>query len=453
MASRSDQFRLSVIVYVLRELWANWYDVGVQLDVPSERLDCIQNENTSEQARFTRIIQWWLLNGAHLRWSTLADVIKRVTGHGKLVIEVQKRDKQTKYLDYTHKRRRASQQNDSDDEPAASKPQAKMGCLDNKNTGATNLVEPQLPPFVNSYCSSMSAHATVTQPSDIPPPAVSNSSDPKFNSKSLVKERFLELAKNFTQKEAQTSDIDDPNDKTCGKADLVCVHYCGCGNHCTLDKLSTGGCLELIKRKVHVVNALVQEPTEIATTAVVAVDLFYHEKITADIQSLYGAFVTDTACSFNSREEVTIQQLALYLPKAFQSMQSKEDELDKASCMMGVFKAIPSPWHQYDVIKGMIKYVGDGSDNNRLQVYECCVKEYTRRKLSPKRMKYIISGGSIPTEGEQVFVEIFDEKPTFCRVDRINGTILLQCQYIVKQRRPQPSFTQLSEWTNHQPIT
>ena len=426
------------VVYILNPLASEYFELGIQLGIEYDLLtNNIKGRKEYSQSRcLIETIHLWKNITDEFSWSALAKAVERIGGHDNIVNEIRAYDSTKVVEDSKSTRKRCATQNGSDDEQEAAKPHVKR--LDMK-TAATNLMQhtssPNPEPLVEEKFLELLKEMRYLQRDTVQEVAklqvkverldmktaatnlVQHTSFP--NPEPLVEEKFLELVKEmkYLQRDTVASDISVTSD----------VYCCGCDDRCTLDKLCTEVCPNLVKRKVHLVNvSFVQETTQNATPAVVKFDLFYHEEIAKDIQKLYGAFVTDTDCSFKNGK-VNIDKLMLFLYKAFPtSMQSSRDKLNKHSCMEDVFGIIPSSWYKYEEIQGMIEYAGDDNDKYRLKIYKDCVKEYKKQKL-PKRMKHIILGGRLaPKEGEQVIVEI-DDKATFHKPDLINGTLLLPC--------------------------
>ena len=85
----------SEVIYALTPLADKYFELGTQLELDYRQLKAIENGHKGNQSRclIETIILWQQNNTTgECSWSALAEAVKRVGGHDKLVSELKKRD-------------------------------------------------------------------------------------------------------------------------------------------------------------------------------------------------------------------------------------------------------------------------------------------------------------------------------------------------------------------------
>ena len=62
----------------------DWYDLGIQLNVPADQLETIERENPTESRRMAKVLQYWLDNET-ASWEKVINALERIGGHGNIV--------------------------------------------------------------------------------------------------------------------------------------------------------------------------------------------------------------------------------------------------------------------------------------------------------------------------------------------------------------------------------
>ena len=62
----------------------DWYEVGIQLNVPAHQLKTIKRENSTESMRMAEILQYWLDNET-ATWEKIIDALERIGDYGNIV--------------------------------------------------------------------------------------------------------------------------------------------------------------------------------------------------------------------------------------------------------------------------------------------------------------------------------------------------------------------------------
>ena len=83
-----------MIVYVgrspeLRDLvielkTVDWYELGIQLNVPADQLGTIERENPTESRKMAKVLQYWL-NNETATWAKVINALERIGGYGNIV--------------------------------------------------------------------------------------------------------------------------------------------------------------------------------------------------------------------------------------------------------------------------------------------------------------------------------------------------------------------------------
>ena len=79
---------LKDLVYELKEV--DWYQLGVQLDVPVHILNNIDRENFSEPRKLSKVLQYWIDNAKPVAsWNTIVRALQRIGGHKSIIAIIQ----------------------------------------------------------------------------------------------------------------------------------------------------------------------------------------------------------------------------------------------------------------------------------------------------------------------------------------------------------------------------
>ena len=74
--------KLNDLIYELK--WVDWYELGVELDLPEHVLNSIKRENRTEARRIAEVLRYWLNNGEAC-WKDIVEVLKRIGGHENII--------------------------------------------------------------------------------------------------------------------------------------------------------------------------------------------------------------------------------------------------------------------------------------------------------------------------------------------------------------------------------
>ena len=66
----------------------NWHQLGLQLQVPPDKLDKIDEDYRSSDRKLSEVLQYWLLNDLHPSWDKICDALRRIGGFGRVVREL-----------------------------------------------------------------------------------------------------------------------------------------------------------------------------------------------------------------------------------------------------------------------------------------------------------------------------------------------------------------------------
>ena len=70
---------------VLELKGVSWYKLGIQLQVPVDKLDKIEDDHRDSDKRLSKVLQYWLDNEADPSWEKICDVLQRMGEHARLV--------------------------------------------------------------------------------------------------------------------------------------------------------------------------------------------------------------------------------------------------------------------------------------------------------------------------------------------------------------------------------
>ena len=66
----------------------DWYELGIQLNVPAHQLKAIRRENPTEPMKMAEVLQYWLDNET-ATWEKIIEALQRIGGHGNVVASLQ----------------------------------------------------------------------------------------------------------------------------------------------------------------------------------------------------------------------------------------------------------------------------------------------------------------------------------------------------------------------------
>lgn len=337
---------LADIVHILNPMVEKYFELGVQLGIEVACLKQIEGEHSSHSRRLYEIIHFWQNNNTSTcEWSTLANAVAKIQGHDNLAREL-----------------RARGSNMKEPSPCNSAAESSDGSSKSieecKHFTRSSGRSPRL--LKRSRCDSM----------EIP-------EDTGYSTKS----------------DSLSDELSSGSDAEC--FDLV--PGCGCKDKtCSIYMLCAGGCLNPTTKRVHILRKS-SRANEVGFPTEEEDDYEDYEIETKRIQKSFGRFVMDTCNSFKKSENVTAQNLALFIRTSFPVMKPRTDELIKVECLERIFNTVVDQacsWFDYEIIKDMIDYFGDHSDKSRLEKYEEEFKKYARERL-PKGKKHIeVSNGA-----------------------------------------------------------
>ena len=84
---------LSGVLPELRDLvielkTVDWYDLGIQLNVPAHQLKIISRENPTESMKMAEVLQYWLDNETAATWENVIEALERISGYGNIVAAI-----------------------------------------------------------------------------------------------------------------------------------------------------------------------------------------------------------------------------------------------------------------------------------------------------------------------------------------------------------------------------
>lgn len=63
----------------------HWHALGIQLDVPCDKLDKIDDDYRSSERKLSEVLSYWLLNDEDPSWHKICDALKRIGGFYRIV--------------------------------------------------------------------------------------------------------------------------------------------------------------------------------------------------------------------------------------------------------------------------------------------------------------------------------------------------------------------------------
>ena len=366
----------SDIVYALTPLANKFFELGIQLELEYEQLEAVENDHKGNQSRcLHKTIRLWQQKTTTgvCSWSTLAEAVKRIGGHDKLVSELKKRDMARELMEADSKRQ-----------------------------------IPHYPPETeraNDRCLSVS-DSTLSRPQ-------------RCDSRESKDESGYSSKNDSVQSEDSSG------------SEVECferVPGCGCTGEkpCSLYILCGGGCPNPTRKK----SAIVRKKSKlVATSSQSEFPLEEHSfedyvKSTKEILKKFGTFLDDTSQHFKT-SYVNIKRLILYVQGAYPVMKSRMEELSKVTDFEDFFRIIAnqacSPFN-YGLIKDLIlRYCT--SAKSCLDEYEASFKKYAEQRL-PKGLKHIEIGSGARKGGKQLVIKIDREweEVTFSDLNEIQET-------------------------------
>ena len=91
----STQLTLKEIQNELKVTASKWYQLGVQLEIPSAMLSTIEIDHPRDVQRcMTEVLDWWLRNAPERSWEKLTEALEAVGGYTVLVEKLRKKTSQ-----------------------------------------------------------------------------------------------------------------------------------------------------------------------------------------------------------------------------------------------------------------------------------------------------------------------------------------------------------------------
>ena len=63
----------------------DWYELGIQLNVPAHQLKAIRRENPNESTKMAEVLQYWLDNETGT-WEKIIKALERIGGYGNNIV-------------------------------------------------------------------------------------------------------------------------------------------------------------------------------------------------------------------------------------------------------------------------------------------------------------------------------------------------------------------------------
>lgn len=84
--SSGPQAQMSDLMVELKAV--DWHQLGVQLQVPFDKLDKIDEDYRRSERKLSEVLGYWLLNEHNPTWDKICDALKRIGGCRRLVREL-----------------------------------------------------------------------------------------------------------------------------------------------------------------------------------------------------------------------------------------------------------------------------------------------------------------------------------------------------------------------------
>jgi hypothetical protein len=66
----------------------NWHELGIQLQVPRDKRDIIDEDYRSSERKLSEVLQYWLESDLEPSWERICEVLQRIGGFGRLIREL-----------------------------------------------------------------------------------------------------------------------------------------------------------------------------------------------------------------------------------------------------------------------------------------------------------------------------------------------------------------------------
>lgn len=66
----------------------NWHQLGLQLQVPLDKLDKMDEDYQSSERKLSEVLRYWLHNDLRPSWDKICEALQRIGGFGRLVREL-----------------------------------------------------------------------------------------------------------------------------------------------------------------------------------------------------------------------------------------------------------------------------------------------------------------------------------------------------------------------------
>ena len=458
----------SEIVHALNHIAGEYFELGMQLELQYEQLKVIENHHKGNQSRcLIETINLWQKNTAgECSWSALADAVKRVGSHDKLVRELRERDMakdlmkadsnpqmlhrptkrshaghlslsySTQSWPQTHDSRQSKDESGySSNNPSGDSSGSETECFECRCAS-------KQPCILSTHCAGGYPNPTTHR---VSVPVLKEQSKCAAQSETpLKKGSYLEADCNKTTNDAQKSfgynvqlsedtRYSSKGDSAYGDSSGSEIEHfekipgCGCEKPCTAYALCAGECSKPTRTKVGVVRKQVQDtlPSEEEQEEEDYTDKF--EKETRKMQVQFAELVSDTCDSLKNRNVATAD-LILFLQHASPlALKPKINEMTKATSLaqvLTIFTGQTCSWVDYEMMGVLINRFGDECDKKRLEQYEANFKKFIEHRL-PSGNKHIEVGSGARQGGKKLVIKIDKEwsDVTFNNLNKTRGNI------------------------------
>ena len=69
-------------------IMVDWYQLGVQLELPPDRLDKIEEDSKGAEKRLCKVLQYWLTNETNPSWDKICEALHRMGGFARIIREL-----------------------------------------------------------------------------------------------------------------------------------------------------------------------------------------------------------------------------------------------------------------------------------------------------------------------------------------------------------------------------
>ena len=73
---------------VIEPRMVNWYQLGIQLQLPPDKLDKIEEDYPSAETRLSKVLQYWLYTEKNPSWDKICEALRRMGGFARIIFEL-----------------------------------------------------------------------------------------------------------------------------------------------------------------------------------------------------------------------------------------------------------------------------------------------------------------------------------------------------------------------------